>query len=236
MLYVFCGDRFIARELSREFISVCKEKRPDAEYVFLSTGHTHFLPEELLVGSGLFERKYVVFCDELLSDSFLIHLLSHPEEYHRSPHMFVLFEPDLSTADEKTLTAAGAVVRRESTPSKGTSSPSALFSFTDTFLQGNPVRSLTSLYSLLQKGESSTSLLQILVWQVRILALVACCESATEAGVKPFVYTKTKRALHRFSDPLLLFTEVERHIRFGRLRGYPDEEIITSILLHPVKG
>ena len=229
MLYVFCGDRFTARETSRQFADACKKKRPEAEYIFLSLGNTPFLLEELLVGTGLFERKYIVFCDQLLEESFSEHLLSHFEEYHQSPHMFILFEPDLSVADEKKIKKAGGVVQRSEVLKKPVRS-STVFLFTDAFLQHNTLRAFSLFHSLLLKGESATSLLQLLVWQVRTLTLVAFSKSAEEAKIKPFVYMKTQKALSHFPDPFMILATVESSVRNGRLQGLSEEEIVESIL------
>ena len=63
MLYVFCGDRFGARELSKEFVIACQKKREGSEYIYLSPATAHHSLEELLLGQGLFDQKYIVFFD-----------------------------------------------------------------------------------------------------------------------------------------------------------------------------
>ena len=108
MLYIFCGDRFAAREHARQFAAACRKKRDQAEYVHLSSPSSDRPLEELLHGQGLFEKKYIVFCDELLGDAFAAHLVENPALYHESPHMFVVFEPSLHPAREKKMVGHGA--------------------------------------------------------------------------------------------------------------------------------
>ena len=103
MLYVFCGDRFRARELSREFVAACQKKREKAEYIYLSPVVNYHSLEELLLGQGLFEQKYIVFCDEMLHHLSGQHLADNLSLYSESPHMFVVFEPSLVSRDEKKL-------------------------------------------------------------------------------------------------------------------------------------
>ena len=227
MLYVFCGNRFAAREHVRKFVAICKEKRPHAEYIHFSpTGDTPL--EELLFGQGLFEKKYIIFCDEVLVSPVSGHLLDNLSSYHSSPHMFILFEPALKTSEEKKLTTCGAVVKRcvEEGEQEDTRT---LFSFADTFLRRDSEKTFITLHILLRKGVSPVSLLNILLWQLRMLVLVSKTKDASEAGISPFVYQKTKRALPLFTDPFTFFLTVEQTVRRERLSGATDEEIIEYL-------
>ena len=70
-----------------------------------------------------------------------------------------------------------------------------VFAFVDVFLRGDREKSFIALHSLLQKGSLPSSVLNMLLWQLRMLMLVSQSGSASAAGVKPFVYTKTQKAL-----------------------------------------
>ena len=235
MLSVFYGDRFQSRELSKQFVAACKKKRPDAEYLVVSPSAACQSLEELLFGQGLFERKYIVFCDEIVSDASCSgYLLKNLAAYSASPHMFIIFEPNLATAAEKRFTGVGAImhkspVRRERSDSR------RLFSFTDTFLRGKTEATFASLHTLLSDGESPDSVIQIILWQLRTLAVVDRSESAEAAGVKPFVYKKSRDALDAMKkgrvDPFDLFLRSEESVRTGRLAGLSDEEIAERLVL-----
>ena len=230
MLYIFCGDRYSAREHARAFADACKKKRENAEYIYFSPAVTHQSLEELLFGQGLFEKKYIVFCDEILANPVSEHLLRNIAAYHASPHMFVVFEPSLEAKQEREFTKHDAVVKRykEQASQEDTR---ALFGFTDVFMRGDRNKTFAALHRLLLRGESPSSLLNILLWQLRMLVLTSRSNSATEAGVKPFVYTKAKRALDTFGDPFTTFLNAEQVIRKGRLQGATDAEIIEYIVL-----
>ena len=194
MLYVFCGDRFGVRELSREFVAACQKKRAGAEYIYLSPSVEHYSLEELLLGQGLFEQKYVVFCDEMLGDTSGQHLADNLPLYVESPHMFVVFEPSLDTRSEKKLSGAGAVIKRCREQKADSEDVRPVFAFVDVFLRGDRQKSFAALHSLLRSGGPPSSVLNMLLWQLRMLVLVSQSGSASAAGVKPFVYTKAKKS------------------------------------------
>ena len=228
MLYVFCGDRFLAREGSRNFVDACKKKRENAEYIYLSNEHRFFSLEELLNSQGLFEKKYIVFCDELIKGNLADHVLENLKNYAEVPHMFVLFEPTMEKKLIKDFEKKGAVVKSfEKKEKEDYKNP---FSFLETFLQFDKEKSFVKLHKLLNEGEDATSILNILFWQLRILVLVSKSASSTEAGLKPFVYSKAKKALEKVENPFDLFLKSEKALRNGRVNGFYDSEIIESII------
>ena len=50
---MFCGDRFGARELSKEFVAACQKKREGAEYIYLSPAVAHPLFGGVAGGAGV---------------------------------------------------------------------------------------------------------------------------------------------------------------------------------------
>ena len=215
MLYAFCGDRYAAREHCRAFVEVCKKKRELAEYVYLSSAVTHQSLEEMLLGRGLFESKSIVFCDEMLGEPSGEHLLNNPGQYHASPNMFVVFEPKMTVTHEKLFAKSGATVKRFKEQTQREDART-LFAFTDIFLTGNTAKSFAAFHRLVRNGESPSSILNILLWQIRMLTLVSQSATADEAGIKPFVYTKTKKALSIHPDPFILFLNAEKTVRAAR--------------------
>ena len=231
MLYVFCGDRFAARELSKELVAVCQKKRSGAEYIYLSPAVMHHSLEELLLGQGLFEQKYIVFCDEMINDLSGKHLVDNLSLYVESPHMFVVFEPSLDARGEKKLSGVGAVIKRCREQKVASEDMRPVFAFIDVFLRRDTEKSFVALHSLLRNGGLPSSVLNMLLWQLRMLTLVSQSASAAAAGVKPFVYTKAQKALARIDDPFDLFVRAEEVVRAGRLRGAADAEIAEYLVL-----
>ena len=231
MLYVFCGDRYSSREHARAFVDACKKKRSDAEYV-LVTESTEEPLQNILYLKSLFGTKYIIFCDELLkTNKHGPNVYENLKEYINSPHMFVLFEPEFNTKDEKTFEKEGVKVTRCEENIYQTEDPKAMFAFADLFLKGDKQKTLVMLHKLVQEHHSSASLLNILIWQVRVLCLVSNADTAKDAGVKPFLFTKSKGVLKKVTNPLSLFLKIEKIIREKRLQGAVDEEILEYIIL-----
>ena len=196
----------------------------------MSPAIEHHSLEELLFGQGLFEQKYIVFCDEMLGDFSTQHLVDNLSLYHESPHMFIVFEPSLGVRDEKRFAGAGAVIKKckEKVPAEDMRS---LFSFVDVFLRGDREKTFAVFHSLIQDGGIPSSVINTLLWQLRMLVLVSRSANASDAGVKPFVFSKAKRALGGISDPFSKFVHAEEIVRTGRLRGLKDEDIAEYLIL-----
>lgn len=231
MLYIYCGERYGAREYARAFADGCKKKSPNSEYIYFSSGFTEETLDDLLRRQGLFESKYIVFCNEVLSDSVCAKcIIENTKSYIDSQHMFIIFEPGLSTENEKYLTKKGAVIKKFHKKIKQEGSHD-IFSFVNVFLNQNKQKTLGAFYKLLLKNESAENVLNIMLWQVRMLVLVSKTKNAEEAGVKPFVYTKSKKALDKIISPFDMLIFFERAVRNGRVNGLTNEEIVEYIIV-----
>ena len=102
---------------------------------------------------------------------------------------------------KKNLTAAGAVIKRCGEKKVMTEDVRPVFAFIDVFLRRDRDVSFVSLHSLLRGGVLASSVLQMLLWQLRMLVLVSQSDSAASAGVKPFVYHKSKKSTYLCSRP-----------------------------------
>lgn len=114
---------------------------------------------------------------------------------HDSPNHFILIEGALTALYKKKI-EANAVRVEEITAEK--KERFNAFRMTDALLR----RDKKSLWLLLteawKEGLLNEEIIGVLFWQVKILRLVERTKSAEEAGQKPFVYQKAKRALTNF--------------------------------------
>ncbi|PIR83881.1 hypothetical protein COU18_01965 [Candidatus Kaiserbacteria bacterium CG10_big_fil_rev_8_21_14_0_10_51_14] len=67
------------------------------------------------------------------------------------------------------------------------------FGFSDAFMAGNKKRAWVEYQKLLMAGASPEEIHGTLLWAVRSACIAHKTKNATEAGLKPFVYTKSKR-------------------------------------------
>lgn len=203
MLYFFYGtDPDKAREKAAELVVSLQKKKPDAGLFRVDSEHcTDALLQELAASQGLFSRAYIVqlvsvFEKPETKEVFLNRL----EEIARSPNVFISLETDV---DKKTLLAVVEVAKKaQSFESKtGKRKPDFnIFSLTDAFGR----RDKKNLWVLFQKALSSGAVPEeihgILFWQLKSMLLSSGSKSASEAGVAPFVFTKSKNFLKNYSE------------------------------------
>lgn len=84
----------------------------------------------------------------------------------------------------------------------------ASFAIVDAYKARDKKKLWLCYHDAVARGETMESIVGILVWQIRVLIVVAQSASAAEAKLKPFVYDGAKRALSRFT-----LEELRRHAR-----------------------
>ena len=151
---------------------------------------------ELAGGASLFGGTELIVLDTLSDDAEAYDALREAlPTLEESKNQFIVIEGALTAADAKTFAKHASHV----TEAKGDKEARFnTFALTDAFLH----RDKKSLWLLLQEawraGVSNEELIGVLFWQVKVLRLAARTASAEEAGQKPFVYQKAKRALTKF--------------------------------------
>ncbi len=232
MLYVFSGERDFARKGSNKVIEVCKNKRKNAELIKV-TPFDEIIAEELLLGCGLFEKQYIVFCEELENSQFFTYIKDNKKNFINSSHVFVIFEPDMDKKTMDSFKKAGAVVhyKQKVLEKKGTTEG---FILAEAFIQKQREKALILMTQLIKKGSLADQLINILMWQIRVLILVQKSKNEKESGVKAFPYKKALTALKKYKndEPFSLFLSCEKIIQEQRLKSIPDVDILERIILN----
>lgn len=198
MLYLLHGtDRKKIADHGHKLVSALSNKRPDAEVFRLQDRESVVARLEELIGStGLFESKYIVVLDFVLNESVVLEsVLSFAKEMSESDHIFLILEEKLDAATKKKLEKHATktdnfdekVVKKDSFN---------IFSITDSFLKKDKKGTWVILQRALREGIAPEEIHGILWWQTKVLNQVL--RDDTE-GLKPFVISKTKRALGNFS-------------------------------------
>jgi hypothetical protein len=151
---------------------------------------------DLAGGSSLFGVTQMILIDTPSEDTFVFDAVMEGLALMKeSSNNFVLIEGSLLAASKKKIEAHATHIE-ESTLAK--TEKFNAFALTDAFL----LRDKKKLWLLLQEGEkeglSGEQAIGLLFWQIKTLRLVEKTSSAEEAGQKPFVYSKAKRALTSF--------------------------------------
>lgn len=202
MLYFFYGtDTDKAREKANALIKGLQKKKPDAEVFRLAAeGVREAELDELIHGQGLFNKSHIVYGLRLFENDELKELfLKRLEDIGQSPNIFVLVE---GKVDKKTLLAIADVAEKVQLFEKKEEKKKAgfnIFSLTDAFGR----RDKKHLWVLFQRAVASGAVPEeihgILFWQLKSMFLASGAKTAGEAGVAPFVFTKSKNFLKNYS-------------------------------------
>lgn len=151
---------------------------------------------DLAGGASLFGDAQVCLVDTLSDDKEIFErALEHIERMGTSANHFVIIEGALLAPQKKKI-QAHATKMEEITGEK--KERFNAFLLTDAFLRKDKKSLWLLLMEAWREGLSNEEIIGVLFWQVKMLRLAEKTSSAEEAGQKPFVYQKAKRALGQF--------------------------------------
>ncbi|MDZ4284422.1 MAG: hypothetical protein U1A28_01195 [Patescibacteria group bacterium] len=199
-------DASLARK--RELLQTLRTKRPSAHEVRLEGEEvTDDRLVELCGARGLFEAKTIVVldgaCESAASREALVAAAPLLES---SENAFVVFERGaVDAATAKVLVAVAVKTFRSPAPSVEGAGRGrrdydpALFALADA-LGERDKKALWVRYARarLIEGKAPEEIHNILCWQARAMLAASASSSADEAGLKPFVFSKSKRYAARF--------------------------------------
>ncbi len=197
MLFVYLGDdvtkvRVSAQKKASELIVMGGDVS-----VITSEGASPDLLQNALGATSLFRTHEVFILDTLSEEKELFtSVLELTEALAESHNHFVMIEGSLLAGPKKIL-EKHAKSMMEFKKVKKEFSP---FALGDAFC----ARDKKTLWILLQdawrEGKSNEEIIGTLFWQLKMLRVAEVTKSASEAGQKPFVYDKAKRALSKFKE------------------------------------
>jgi|SRR3989344_1089698 len=200
MLYFFYGtDTDKVRARARGVIAAMKKKRSDAEYFRITT--ESWSPasfEEFISGQGLFERKFIVFADGVLENTEAKEwVTSRLTEIKESENAFIFLERKIDAASLKKIEKAAQEAKKFDVASSGISQWGSkefhVFSLADALGERDRKRLWVLLAESFMHGETPEAISGVLFWQVKSMLAAQNAHSASESGLKPFVYMKSKR-------------------------------------------
>jgi DNA polymerase III delta subunit len=193
-----------------------RAKKPDAAFeVIRAEDWNPDLIEHHLGGQGLFSNKYIVFLDHLsLNEEAAEKLADFIPSMNESPNIFIALEgklsADLKKAYEK---SAEKVVEFElkseaggfksGTGMAGSKKDFNIFALGDALGSRDSLKAWNVYRQAVENGQESESILGTLFWQVKSMIQAYGAKSAGEAGLNPFVYSKSKKFSSNYSSPEL---------------------------------
>lgn len=196
MLYVYYGsDVTNVRAQAHKKVESLASGGAGVTTIMGESGTTDRI-KDALGATSLFFKKEVYLLDTPsenpeLSDS----LIEMVGELAQSENEFVIIEGVLTTKEAKTY--AEYALHAECFDRKGVKEFN-VFSLTDALLLRDKKALWMLLHDAWKAGKTSEEIIGTLIWQMKMLRLCEVAKSAEEAGQKPFVYSKAKRALANF--------------------------------------
>lgn len=197
MLCVFYGNDAVG--VRTQALECLKERGAGGEVVTLDADtFTLDILEHFLGAMPLFGVAQTL-CIDTVSESAeaFAKVAEYAPALAAAANLFVVVEGGL-TAAQKKLFAPHAECMVEVT--KKADERFNTFALADAFLKRDKKSLWILLTQALAEGVSSEEIIGTLYWQIKILRLASATRSAEEAGQKPFVYDKAKRALSLFRE------------------------------------
>lgn len=236
MLYLFHGtDVAQAGVKARALVDSLRAKKPDASYEKIEAddwdasalqGH--------LGGQGLFSNKYIAFLDRVTENSEAKEqLIDFIPAMQGSPNIFIVFEGKLKAESKKAFEkSAEKIVECEAKKEAAFRSEFNIFALADAVGNRDSLKAWSIYRQAVDSGMEAEAILGTLFWQAKSMALSADAKSAAEAGLSPFVFTKSKRYASNYSEAELsrLVSGLVIMYHDGH-RGLTDLELGTEKLL-----
>lgn len=202
MLYFIHGtDYGKVLEKSKSMISAMLQKKPDASLFKLNTENwSDGQLQEFVGGQGLFENKYIVTLSKILEEKEMAEsALSILEEIAQSDNIFIWTEEKVDTKTLKKIEKCATKVQAFEKKETATGPTFNIFSLGDA-LVARDKKSLWIMYHQALQFFAPEEIHGTLFWQVKSMLLAAKTKSADEAGLKPFVYSKSKKGAGNYSE------------------------------------
>lgn len=203
MLYLFHGsDTRKSGEKARSLIDSLRAKRPDAAFVAVDADHwSTGTIKEHLGGQGLFSSKYIIYLDCVTENPDAEEKVTDfIPAMNESANIFIVFEGRLNAELKKAFEKHAEKTVESDMVSMAGKKDFNIFTLADALGARDSFKAWTIYRQALENGVEAESIVGTLFWQVKSMVLAAKGKSAAEAGLNPFVYSKSKRYAANFSD------------------------------------
>ena len=243
MLYIFLGtDTRLSGDKARSLVNSLRQKRPDAAFVHVNADDWRdSIIEEHLGGQGLFSSKYIIFLDKVTENAEAKEKIADfIPAMQESTNIFIVSEgkllAELKKAFEK---SAEKIVVTDEKAAGVPGSPTSgkkdfnIFALADAIGSRDKVKAWMIYRQAVDNGQESEAILGTIFWQVKSIIQAAGAKTAGEAGLSPFVFSKSKKYASNYSQEELreFSTDLIKLYHDGH-RGVVDLELgIEKLLL-----
>jgi len=195
MIYLLHGEDTVkAREKMHTLVDSMCAKKPDAS-LFKIDGE-HFSAgqlEELTLSVGLFEQKYIVVLDSLFENKeYKDVVVKKIKDIGTSENIFIILESKLDkktvTKIEKNSEKVQEFALKKTIKKKDEFN---IFSLTDAIGRRDRKKAWVLLQQAILGGVSPENIHGTIFWGVKSMLLASGAKTAKEAGLNPFVFSKS---------------------------------------------
>ncbi len=204
MFYLFYGsDTAKARGQAQKTVEAAKKKHAGAGFFKLTAENfSENKLDELIASQGLFYSAFIVLADNLCEETEVAEvLLKKLKEIKGSPNFFVFLEGKLNKKELEKFEKQAEKVEEFKKPERKLNKKEALaakgekidfFEFANALGERNK-KGLWALYQdALAEEVASEEVHAMFFWQVKSMLAAVKSKDATEAGLNPYVFTKSK--------------------------------------------
>jgi DNA polymerase III delta subunit len=207
MIYLFHGnDRPRLHDEVKKLIGGLLARKPDAAVVRMTAADWSEVQFESSIGTqGLFNAAFIISTDGLLGDAASkAFIAEHVSAIAASANVFVFLDTRVDKVTlgkiEKVAKKVVFMEKEEKTAGRGFN----VFSLADAFARRDRVRLFALYHEALRHDIPGEEIAGTLYWQVKTLCLASGAETAAQADLKPYAFTKAKTAARNFTAPELI--------------------------------
>lgn len=201
MIYFVTGDnREKVQKTSHGLVDALQKKRPGA-LVFRITGEewNNDSFAGIAGGQGLFEHKYIVVLESAFeNEEAATYIEDRMDELKRADHAFIFVEFAPKAPVKNLIKKFSEKVWETETTKPVPKKEFNIFALTDALGERNRARLWTLYQKALMNGSEPEEIHGIMFWQIKSLLAAAQSKSAAEAGMKPFVWSKSQAFLRNY--------------------------------------
>lgn len=200
MLYFIYGDSKKIFKKATNLVEGMLAKKPEALVLKMDSDNwSNDKVKEFIKSHSLFSQKYIVLLSRFSEKKeFLEEVISFLPEIQNSENIFIWFEKEIDVKNLKKIEEKAAQVQFLNSKKEIKKNTSNIFDLAQAI--GDRDRKKTwILYTSFLKEFSPEEIYGIIWWQIKTMLLVNQTNSASEAGLKDFLYSNTKKKCQNYS-------------------------------------
>ena len=204
MIYLLYGeDTAKAREKMHTLVDSLHAKKPDASLFKMDeTNFNSARLEEFVLSAGLFEQKYIVVLDNVFENKEAKEVvIKKVKDIGVSENIFIVLEGKL---DKKTIVKMEKYTEKvqefvKSVPAKKKDEFN-IFSLTDAIGRRDRKKAWVLFQQAIASGAAAENIHGTIFWAVKSMLLAQDAKTAKEAGLNPFVFSKSVSFAKNFNN------------------------------------